>query len=194
MKKVISTIKNNKFLKFSIYVLKFIAIILLLMMLSIILVQKLSNNEFSLFGYRVYNVISGSMMPEYNIGDILISHEREPNDIKIGDNIVYIGKKADFKDKIVSHRVVDKKEENGKYKFITKGINNDIADPEINEDQILGVIVYRPVILSFIGSIMASMLGYFIICIAIIIIISIQIVKTIMEKDEEEDDEDEEII
>lgn len=194
MKKVISKIKNNKFLSILVNVLKAIAVVLLVMILFIIVVQKVSNNKLSIFGYRVYNVISGSMMPEYNIGDILISHEKEAKDIKVGDNIVYMGEKADFKGKIVSHRVIEKKEVDGKYKFITKGINNAIEDPEIDDDQILGVVVYRPIILSFIGSIMSSIVGYFIICIAVIVIISIQIVKTIREKDEEDDDIDEEII
>lgn len=194
MKKVINKIKSNKFLSILVNVLKAIAVVLLVMILFIIIVQKVSNNKLSIFGYRVYNVISGSMMPEYNIGDILISNEKEAKDIKVGDNIVYMGEKADFKGKIVSHRVIEKKEVDGKYKFITKGINNAIEDPEISADQILGVIVYRPVILSFIGSIMASIVGYFVICIAVIVIISIQIVKTIMEKDEEDDDIDEEII
>mgnify|MGYP003298518849 CR=1 FL=1 len=50
---------------------------------SITNMQKFKQNGYSIFGYRVYNVISGSMMPEYNIGDILISKEKFIQEVQL---------------------------------------------------------------------------------------------------------------
>lgn len=74
--------------------------------------------------------------------------------------------------KIVTHKIIEKREENGKLFFTTKGIANEEADPEISEDQIYGKIVYKTIILSFISKIINNIYAfYFLIFIPIAIII-----------------------
>ena len=92
MKKLKNKIKNNKVLSICYKVGKFIAGFILTIILIVILVQKFSNNKIAIGGYRVFNVATGSMKGEYDIGDIIIIEKTAAEDLKIGDNVTYIGK------------------------------------------------------------------------------------------------------
>ena len=90
------------------------------------------------------------MIPVYDIGDILIVKEVIPEEIKVNDDIVYQGEKGSFKGKTITHRVISiKKKEDGNYGIITKGVANFSQDPEINQTQVLGKVMYRVPIISF---------------------------------------------
>lgn len=74
----------------------------------------------------------------FNTGDIIILRGSEPQNIKIGDIIVY---SSYIKPDPIIHRVVDKKESKSKYIFQTKGDHNDDSgyyEQSIGQDQILG--------------------------------------------------------
>ena len=73
--------------------------------LIVVCLQRFSNNKISLFNYRMFTVASGSMEPEYNIGDVLIAKKKDADKIKVGDTISYLGEKGGFKDKVITHRV-----------------------------------------------------------------------------------------
>lgn len=192
MKDLISKIKNNKILSIIYGILRCIVTIMLLIVLAVIIIQRVTNNELSLGGYRIYTVVTQSMYPEYKVGDILVSKETKPSEIKVGDNVVYLGEKDDFKDKIVTHKVVNIKKDldSNKLIFTTKGLNNIIEDPEINEEQLYGVVVYKTIFFSFISRIMTSMVGCFVLFAIATLIISIQIVINIFYDEDDEDDED----
>lgn len=194
MKKIVNKIKNNKILSFLYKTIKFIVTFVLLIVLAVIIIQRVSDNKISLGGYRVYTVVTQSMFPEYRVGDILISKEVNPNGIKVGDNVVYLGKKDDFKDKIVTHKVlsINEDEKTGKLNFVTKGINNIIEDPEISEEQIYGVVAYKTIFLSFISRIMTSMVGTFVLFAIVTLFVSVQIVINIFFDDEDDEDDNQE--
>lgn len=191
----IKKLKENKFLKFLWNFIYVILVILVLMMLLVVALQRFSNNEFALGGFRIFNIVTGSMKPEYEVGDILVSKEIDPKEIKIGDDIVYEGKEGDFAGKIVTHRVKEVHPSgDGSIKFITQGIANDLEDPEITDSQVKGKIVYKTVILSFISKIVNNLYSmYFIIFIPIAILIFINIrriyLNIVNPDDEEEEDE-----
>ena len=192
MKNLINKIKNNKAFKITYGIIKAIVTVILLVVLAVIIIQRVSNNEISVGGYRIYTVITPSMYPEYRVGDILVSKETEPEEVKVGDNVVYLGEEDDFKDKIVTHKVISirKDKETGKINFITKGLNNIIEDPEIDEDQLYGVVVYKTLFLSFISRIMTSMVGCFAIFAIVMLVVSVQIVINIFFDGDDEDDEE----
>lgn len=152
--------------------------IIILITLLLILVQRISNNNISIGGIRFFSVVSSSMLPEYEIGDIIIAKEVNPEEIKIGQNIVYNGTKGDFKDKIITHEVIKIEKENGKYIFTTKGIANTDKDPIISENQVLGKIIYKTKILSFLNKIVNNIYTfYFLIFVPITIIIAKNIIE-----------------
>ncbi|MBU7044596.1 MAG: signal peptidase I [Theionarchaea archaeon] len=78
----------------------------------------------------LYVVISGSMEPTYEEGDILIVKSVEVEDISEGDIIVF---DPPFGGIPIVHRVFKVVESNGNRYFITKGDNNPFPDPYFQE-------------------------------------------------------------
>ena len=124
--------------------------------LFVVILQRASNNAIALGGVRVFNIISESMIPKYNIGDVLVVKSIEPQNIKVGDDIAYIGQESTFNQKIVTHQVIKIDYENGEYIFHTKGIANILEDPLVHQNQVFGKVVYKIWILSFISKILSN--------------------------------------
>lgn len=184
MKKVGKTILN---------VIKILAILLFIIYISVLVIQRVSNNKASLGGYRIFTVVSESMVPKYNIGDILIVKNIKAAKIKVGDDLCYLGKEADFKDKVVTHAVKEVKENNGTFSFITEGIANVMPDPEVQENQIYGVVKYKTILLSFINKCLQNKFVFFLVIFIPIVIYAIsKIIKAINDVTEENDDEEKE--
>ena len=127
------------------------------------IVQRTSDNRNSIFGIKIFTVITGSMIPVYDIGAILIVKEVKTEEINVHDDIVYEGAKGSYKNKTITHRVEKiEKQEDGNYRIITKGVNNFGRDPEINQTQVLGKVIGQisifSIILKLITNIYAIML------------------------------------
>ncbi len=91
------------------------------------------------FPIRPVAIASGSMVPEMSVGDVAIIEKCTPNDIFVGDIVEY-----KMEGYTVIHRVIEKKQKNGEYIFITKGDNNKTADKEaVLEDQIIGKCIFK---------------------------------------------------
>lgn len=191
--KWIRNILNNKIFKFTFGLFKFVLTVVLLAMLLIIIVQRVSNNNIAVGGYRIFSVVTQSMEPEYMVGDILVAKEVKPSEVKVGDSLVYLGNKDDFAGRIVTHRVMHITEENGYYSYDTKGINNTIMDPVVSQDQIYGIVCYKTVFFSFLGELMSKALGYFVLCTIVAVMVSFQIVKGFCFNEEEENVENKKI-
>jgi signal peptidase len=75
-------------------------------------------------GRKTYVIISGSMEPYINIGDVLIEKKIDENQLKVGDVITY--RKADH---VVTHRIIKITYNSlGKMLITTKGDNNEAED------------------------------------------------------------------
>lgn len=187
-------IKENKVLKFLgnlLYTLMFIIVVL---MLVIVIMQRATNNNITIGGIRMFSVATGSMVPIYEVGDILISKEIEPEKIKVGDDLVYVGKEGTFKNKVVTHRVnFIEKQEDGNYKIITQGVANNVEDPEIDQTQVLGKVMFKMQILSFLGKLVRNVYVFYFLIFVPAGILVYRIIKNLMStgSDEEEDDDDE---
>ena len=195
MKELFKKIKENKALKIIGNILYILLFVIVLLMLVVVILQRVSDNSISLGGYRLFTVATGSMEPKYEVGDILISKEINPNDIQIGDDIVYRGKEGSFNGKVVTHQVVSIRDEEGNKKIITKGIANTEEDPEIDSTQVYGKVIYKVHTLSFISQIIKNIyVFYFIIFVPIAIIIFRQIRYYLRKDDDEDEDKEEKII
>ena len=194
MKEKIQKIKNNKILKIIGNIMYVIVFVLILLILIIALLQRTSNNEVTLGGYRIFVVATGSMVPKYNVGDVLISKEIPPEEIKVGDDIVYTGKEGSFKDKVVTHQVIFIEKDNENYRIKTKCIANTGEDPEITQEQVMGKIIYKFKILTFMQKLVANnYIFYFVVFVPIVLITYRQIRRaTLSVEDEEEDDNNKE--
>jgi len=95
---------------------------------------------FALGVFSIYPrvIVSGSMVPQINIGDVIIVQETEADKLEEGDILLY--QLAEIK---VAHRIIEKNQENGQITFVTKGDNNDDIDIEpVYPGQVLGEVIY----------------------------------------------------
>lgn len=190
---MLKKIKENKVLRAIYNILYTILLILVIAILIVVTLQRVSNNNITIAGIRMFNIVTESMVPKYVVGDILISKSINPEDIKIGDDIVYVGKEGSFNGKIVTHQVIDIENENGVYKFHTKGIANEIEDPVVDQEQVYGKVIYKIYSLSFISKIINNLYAfYFVIFVPIVLLIFWEIVKIISRSREDDEDETEE--
>ena len=178
-------ILNSKIFRICSSIIEWIIIIVLLVLIILVGVQKFSHKG-SFFGYRVYTIISGSMIPTYNVGDTLLIKEMTADNIEIGDAVTYLGDGGDLNGKIITHQVVDIEfDDEGKYLFHTKGVANNIEDPIVSQDQVLGKVVHKFIFLSLLGKLTTNMLLLFIfVVIPLAIVIGIEIIKIVYKNDE----------
>lgn len=188
IKKIKDKIENNIIFR----IIKWILYIVVLLILFVIIVQRVTNNNISIGGFRMFMIVSESMKDEYEIGDILISKSVPADEINIGDNITYLGEKDTLKGLIITHKVIEKEERDGEVFLTTKGTSNLVKDPEISYSQVYGKVIYKFVLLSMLAKLMNNQLSYYIIFVLVAMIISIEVMSTMFhtEDDEEEGDGD----
>ncbi|HIT89201.1 MAG TPA: signal peptidase I [Candidatus Merdenecus merdavium] len=84
----------------------------------------------SIMGYSVFSVLTSSMESEIPQGSLVLTKYVPPSSIAIGDDITFINQD----ERIITHRVIniyENYEESGQYGFVTKGIENAMADDDI---------------------------------------------------------------
>lgn len=175
-------IKNNKVLNLIGNILYTLLVILVVLILIIVVLQRTSNNSLSLGGFRIFNIVTGSMQPKYEVGDVLVAKTISPDQIKIGDDITYLGTEKTFAGKVVTHQVIDIEEENGNYKFHTKGLANSEEDPVVGQNQVIGKIIYKVRTLSYISKMVQNLYSfYFVIFIPVALLVFIEIRRIILD-------------
>ena len=95
----------------------------------------------SIFGFKQYMVLTGSMEPNYNKGDLIIVKEVKRNEINVGDVITFSnGNGAET----TTHRIINIINDDGKVQYETKGDNNDSPDSElVSYNQVQGKIIFK---------------------------------------------------
>ena len=155
----------KKILKIVFKILYQILIIMCVLLIAIIVFQKITDSNRSIGGYRIFRVITGSMEPEYDIGQVVISKQIDPNEINVGDDIVYLGTYGEYNGKIIMHEVVAiDKDENGNMNFHAKGLHSSsVEDPQIKPHQIFGIVKFKSGILTILYKLATSIYSAFII-------------------------------
>ena len=128
----------------------FIIMILILFISATILTQRFSNNEKAFLGFRIFRVQTGSMVPKYLVGDVILVKQKDTNKIEVGEDVTYFGESGTMKGKIVTHRVIQIEEIDGERVFHTQGIANTKEDPVVYADQIDGIVLCKMNVLTWI--------------------------------------------
>ena len=79
MRKFIKKFKNSitgNILKIMWKLLWWILELIIIFIAIVIVTQRITNNQKAFLGFRVFSVATGSMEPEYAVGDILIAKEK----------------------------------------------------------------------------------------------------------------------
>lgn len=132
--------KSNKYLT----ILGIIMCIILtpILILNITLISKSFTNPNevpSINGYIPMIILTDSMYPEIESGDLIIINKNDIKNIKPNDIITFFDPKELTK-YTTTHRVVEVLEESGKKMYKTKGDSNNTLDKElVPKDKIIGV-------------------------------------------------------
>lgn len=100
----------------------------------------------SVFGFSVMQVKSGSMLPDYEIGTIVVTKKVDATELKVGDVISFYSTESEISGKVNTHRIVrvEGGEEDGVPYFTTKGDHNDDVDAhKVWPQNIVGKVVYN---------------------------------------------------
>lgn len=105
----------------------------------------------SIFGYKPFIVLSGSMETKIHRGDLIFVKTIEPSELEVEDVIAF----RDAEETITTHRIIEIVEKDGITYFITKGDNNSSQDQNLVEfDDVEGIYVGR---IPNVGNIMNSL-------------------------------------
>ena len=119
-----------------------LVILVMLAMLGKVWIQKLNHEVPSLFGYQLYVVETGSMIPTLPIGaNILVRQLRDGDELKVGDIVTYTHNTS-----AVTHRIVQLLEgDDGTIQYRTKGDNpeNSLDPWIITRDDIRGIVIWN---------------------------------------------------
>ena len=120
----------------------FTTVLVMVMVLSAVLLMGSR-----LMGYRVFNVISGSMAPEYNVGDLIYVKEVDVDTIQTGDVITFVLNEDLV---VATHRVVEIDAENKH--FYTKGDANETVDASpVHFNNVIGMPKFRIPLLGYVS-------------------------------------------
>jgi len=123
-----------------------------------------------LMGYRVFNVISGSMEPEFNVGDLIYVKEVDPNSITVGTPITFVLNEDLV---VATHRVVEIDAENKR--FYTKGdVNETVDSSPVHFNNVIGVPQFKIPLLGYVSDFIQNPPGMYItLAVGIVMILAV---------------------
>lgn len=127
-------------------------LVITFVLVVVMMFTRIQGKTPQIFGYQILRISSGSMSPELEVGEIILSKRvKDVKNLEVGDIITYRGEFGSYADKNITHKVVVKPYEvNGTLYLQTQGVANNYIDPEISEDQILGKMIC---VIPFLGAV-----------------------------------------
>lgn len=146
----------------------------------------------ALFGYRYYTILTPSMSPTYNVGDMIFVQLKGPEDINEGDVITF--NPSQDSDAYLTHRVTEKivdYQGTGVTCFRTRGDANDSEDSFLIEsDRVIGTVNFGIPYLGYVVRFI-QLRWYIVLPIVIMVAVFFYLLKRyflIGDDDDEEDD------
>lgn len=88
----------------------------------------------SVFGFSPVIVLSGSMYPEFDTGDMIFIQAIDPDTLQVGDVICFLEEET-----AVTHRIMEIQQEDGQTLYITQGDANNTEDAlPVSQNQVQG--------------------------------------------------------
>lgn len=171
---ILKTIFNvlDKILTFLIIISSLVA------MMMVIQITKVPDKIPSFFGYKVLQVMSGSMEDVFSVGDVILIKETKQEDIKKGDIITY--KKENF----ITHRIIEMNKTNDTMYYTTKGDSNNVNDAEkVKYEEIEGKYITKFVYIGYLINFLNTTEGFIILVSLPIIVIAFTIFRELRNKE-----------
>lgn len=77
----------------------------------------------SVFGYSPVIVLSGSMSPEFEAGEMIVIQKTDPDTLKVNDVICFMAEET-----AITHRIMEVQQQDGSVLYVTKGDANNTED------------------------------------------------------------------
>ncbi len=167
-------------------IIKGIVTLFLVVVLLLVLFQKITNNKVVIGNIYIFQIASDSMTPQYKIGDVIVVKKVSPDTLKVGDDVTYLGTSSNLRGLVITHRIINVSENENKKYFITKGLANQIEDPQISEDDIYGKVIYHTVVFSFVGRLMTNIVVYYLLFVCIGLSFAYEVVSSFFVKEDDE--------
>jgi signal peptidase I len=148
-----------KILSKSISIFLFIIIILVIAFLLYSTFQSKKHPEKvpTIFGISPLTVLTNSMHPFIKSGDLVIIKKVTPSEVKINDVITF----KETETKIITHRVIDIKQDQGTVGFVTKGDNNNVKDANIvHSNHLIGSLAFKIPKAGYIAKFVSGPIGF----------------------------------
>lgn len=127
------------------------AIFVLLIMIIVLIVGYIirikflaNNNRLGEVRVNLYTILSQSMYPKIEAGDIVITYKNKNNIYNVGDIITFTSTGNISNGITITHRVTDIYKVNDLYTYKTKGDNNNTEDlSTVPAENVIGRVVFR---------------------------------------------------
>ncbi len=173
--------EKEKPIRYIISVLSY-ALFIFLLLVGITLVLYLADikiraakGDYSAPVFNAYVVLSGSMLPEIQIKDVVVTKKVAEEQLEVNDIITFISPDERHGGISITHRIIDKyyDESIGSYTYRTKGDNNNVADSVlVPNTNVLGKVILKVPKLGYIQELLSSKGGMIILilipCLAIL--------------------------
>ena len=144
---------------------------------------RAAKGDYSSPTYNAYVVLTGSMLPEIQVYDVVVTKKIEAKDLKEGDVITFASSDTRFLNTIITHRIIKKyyDAEKKEYTFQSKGDNNNVADSAlVQSNNIYGKVIFKIPKLGYLQEFLASRGGWIIaILLPCLAVISYDVVKLV---------------
>lgn len=135
--------------------------VFLVIVVAVMLVQRSSGGETTIFGYRMYDVLTDSMSGTIEPGEVIVCKEVEDvNILKVGDIITFKAPNGDYNE---THRIIEiVLKEDGSVDYLrTQGDNSLLPDNwRVPPQNVKAIYVRKSVIIGGLRSFLSNWYGY----------------------------------
>ncbi len=120
----------------------FCIILIPILIINVTLIIKSYTNQDEvpkIGGYCPLIILTGSMEPVISSGDLIVAHQIEPQDVKVGDIIAFFDPDGNGTS-VLTHRVTEVIKDGDELSFRTKGDANNVEDRlAVKADKLIGI-------------------------------------------------------
>lgn len=149
---------------------------------SIIILFFVATVGVNIFGIKTFTVLSGSMEPTYKVGSLIYVTKIDLDSLKKGDAITFNSGNV-----VVTHRIVEVKEEEKEVHYVTKGDANENIDKAlVNKNNVIGKPIFTIPYLGYVATFVQTKGGKLVILSVGVVLVTIMYLIDYLIKDKDE--------
>lgn len=137
--------------------------VFLVVVVSLLLVQRKSGGDSKIFGYYMFDVVTDSMSGTIEPGDVILSREIEDKTaLQVGDIITFTAPSGPFAGYNITHRIVEVERDGDEIFYRTKGDNPEVGrdDWRLTPDAVKAKYVRKAVLIGGLRRFITHWYGY----------------------------------